>query len=91
MKRYLTGLLLSAALMTPVLADHDRGKHKGQNRYYDRSSRDWHDWNKDEEKAYKEYLKQQRKDQRAWDKLNRKQQHEYWKWRHKNPGPFQYR
>lgn len=86
MKKTLSALLLSAALMTPVMVkaadDHNRD---GQNRFYDQDYRDYHQWNDHEERAYREYLKERRREYRGWSKMDRKEQKEYWRWRHKHP------
>ena len=86
MHRYLSALVLSEALLTPVAVtaakddDHHRVK-----RYYDRDSRDWHEWNEREDSAYRRYMQEQHRANREWAKANRKQQREYWKWRHSHP------
>jgi len=87
MHRYLSALVLSAALLTPVAvtaAKDDDHRHKVK-RYYDKDSHDWHEWNEREDSAYRRYLQEQHRANREWAKANRKQQREYWKWRHSHP------
>ena len=87
MHRYLSALVLSAALLTPVAvtAAKDDNDHHRVKRYYDRDNRDYHEWNEREDSAYRRYLQEQHHENRDWAKANRKQQREYWKWRHSHP------
>ena len=88
MHRIFTTLLLGAALSAPVMlkADDDHHDHdKDRHRYYDRSARDWHEWNEAEERAYRRYLEENHRRQIEWEKANAAQQRAYWKWRHKHP------
>lgn len=99
MFRLLSGIVLSAALVSPSLLaaharqdrdDHQRSEQRHDDRdhdrqpYYDSGHRDWHQWNSDEERSYHQYAEHRHWDQDFW-KLNEKQQDEYWKWRHKHP------
>ena len=87
MHRYLSALVLSAALLTPVAItaakDDDDHRHRVK-RYYDKDNRDYHEWNEREDSAYRRYLQEQHRENRDWAKANRKQQREYWKWRHEH-------
>jgi Ni/Co efflux regulator RcnB len=64
MHRYLSALVLSAALLTPVAVtaakDDDHHRHKVK-RYYDKDSHDWHEWNEREDSAYRRYLQEQQR------------------------------
>lgn len=95
MRRFVSLLLLSAALGAPVAirADdqnehHDRDRNRDRNRdrrYYDTENRDWHQWNGQEDRAYRRYLEEQRRQYREYGKLNKRDQREYWRWRHNHP------
>lgn len=85
MLRYFSALVLGAALLVPAAvraADdghHDRDRNS---RYFDRSGRDWHEWNEREDRAYRQYLRERRREYRDFAKSNRRDQDDYWKWRH---------
>jgi hypothetical protein len=55
-------------------------------RFYDRSHKDYHRWNSDEDRRYREYLNEQHRRYRAFSRTNRVQQREYWRWRHDHDG-----
>jgi ABC-type nickel/cobalt efflux system permease component RcnA len=59
---------------------HDRAKQ--ERRVYDRTHRDYHVWNNDEDHVYREYLTQHHRKYRTITRLSKKQQQEYWNWRH---------
>ncbi|MBZ5726421.1 MAG: hypothetical protein LAP87_15650 [Acidobacteriia bacterium] len=84
MRRYLSALFLSAALITPVVLhaqDRDR-----DHRYYDRDRKDYHEWNEREGRAYRHWLTEERHHKfHEWSKASRREQSEYWRWRHDHP------
>ena len=84
MRNYIGSILLSAALLAPVAVRGDDEHHDRDHRYYDRSGRDWHEWNEREDQAYRRYLQERHREYRGFDKVNRKDQDEYWKWRHQH-------
>jgi hypothetical protein len=51
-------------------------------RFYDRSHRDYHRWNRDEDRTYRQYLAEHHRRYRAFSRMTREQQREYWSWRH---------
>jgi hypothetical protein len=53
-------------------------------RYYDKTGRDYHNWNQQEEGRYREYTKTRRMPDRGFDQLSPRQQSDYFKWSHKN-------
>jgi hypothetical protein len=68
---------------------HDRanperdGNHGQQTkRYYDKSARDYHEWNQDEDRKYHEYLSEKHMKDRDFDRLNSRDQSAYFKWSH---------
>lgn len=82
MHRYLNVLLLSAALFAPVAVRAD--DHNANKRYYDKSGKDWHEWNDNEQRAYSQYQGEQHH-QIEFGKSNKSQQGAYFKWRHTHP------
>ena len=87
MHRYITTMLLGAALCAPVAmraADdehHDRDRNR---RVYDRENRDYHEWNEREDRAYRHWLEENRRPYMDYNRVDRRQQQEYWRWRHKH-------
>ena len=95
--RNLSFIALTAALLAPgAIAtravaqddkrqeDHERHDKK-QTRVYDRSHKDYHDWNENEGKSYRQYAGEQHQDFREYQTLNVEQQDHYWNWRHSHP------
>ena len=89
--RYLGLIFLSGALTAPMTiqtsaaAQDDHRDEKKQARVYDRSHKDYHNWDDNEDRSYRQYLGEQHKDYREYSKLNRNQQAGYWNWRHSHP------
>ncbi len=80
MRRYLSTLLLGAAMCTPVVM-HAQDHHS--RRYYDRSRKDYHEWNEQEERAYRHWLTEVRhRRYHSWARSRAAEQREYWRWRH---------
>jgi predicted acetyltransferase len=79
MRRFLTTLMLGAALCAPVVMhaeDHPK-------RYYDRDKRDYHEWNETENRAYRHWLQDERhRTYHPWAKAGKVEQRDYWRWRH---------
>jgi hypothetical protein len=96
-KKYLGGLVLSAAFLVPSVpqltlaaspapvARHDNDHDKKVRRYYDTQYRVYRDWTPDEDRAYRHYLEERREQYRDFSKLKKDRQREYWRWRHDNP------
>ena len=84
MKRFLilSALVLSTTLVGPVVA---RAGAPTEKRYYDKSGKDYHTWNNNEDRAYRSYLTEQHQDYREFNKVNRNQQQQYFSWRHQHP------
>jgi hypothetical protein len=87
MKRFriLSGLLLGAALLVPVVASAGGEDRDHERRYYDRDGRDYHQWNDHEDRAYRVYLGEQHQEYREFRRVRRTHQREYFKWRHEHP------
>jgi len=84
MKKFLSAFLLGMTLLTPMAlkADHDDKVKVKVKRYYDRDSRDWHEWNEREDRAFRRYVEEKRMDRREWVRLKSQEQRDYWRWRH---------
>ena len=89
--RYISFLFLSAALIAPVAirtsaaTQDDHRDDKKQTRVYDRSHKDYHNWNDNEDRTYRVYLGEQHQEYREYSTLNHGQQNKYWNWRHGHP------
>jgi hypothetical protein len=95
--RHLSFLVLTAALIAPAAIttsaaaqdnkrqEDNQRNDKKQTRVYDRSHKDYHDWNENEDRSYRQYLGEQHKTYRDYSKQNSKQQGKYWNWRHSHP------
>ena len=91
--RYLSTLFLAGALAAPVATmaaarpQDDRNHENKQNenkRYYDKSHKDYHTWDNNEDHAYQRYQSEHHQS-RAFVQLSTRQQTVYWNWRHNNP------
>jgi hypothetical protein len=82
--RILSSLLLTAALAAPVamIAAPVPQRVGVQVRVYDRSHKDYHNWDDREESSYRRYLAEQHRDYRVYAKQRRRDQDQYWNWRH---------
>jgi hypothetical protein len=56
-----------------------------QTHVYDRTHKDYHDWNENEDRSYRQYAGQNQQEFREYNKLNNDQQDQYWNWRHSHP------
>jgi hypothetical protein len=91
-----TALLALAASTTRAAAQDDRRQEDkrqedsqlndtNHTRVYDRTHKDYHDWNENEDRSYRQYQGQNQQDSREYHKLNPDQQDQYWNWRHSHP------
>jgi hypothetical protein len=78
----LSALVLSTTMIGPIAA---RAGSPAEKRYYDKSGKDYHTWNSNEDHAYRTYLQEQHRDYKDFNKGNKGQQQEYFKWRHQHP------
>jgi hypothetical protein len=86
MSRLISAILLSGALSLPLVVlaqDHDQNQH--DQRYYDKSHKDYHQWNANEDRAYHEFAHQRHIKNEDWSHASKRQQQEYWSWRHEHP------
>lgn len=92
--RYLSSLLLTAALAAPVAMmaaasprddrNHENRPNENNKRYYDKGHKDYHNWDANEDRSYQRYQTEHHQ-RRAFVQLNTRQQNGYWNWRHSNP------
>ena len=54
-------------------------------RYYDSGTKEYHNWDANEDRAYRMYLQEQHRDYREFPKATTQEQTQYWKWRHGHP------
>jgi hypothetical protein len=87
--RFLSVLTVTAALLAPgwghVAAAQERAVVKAGPvtlRVYDRSHKDYHVWDDQEDQRYRQYLTDNHKTYRPIAKLSNKQQTSYWNTRH---------
>jgi hypothetical protein len=85
--RFLSSLIVTAALMAPVAASAaatPAGPRETatQKRVYDRSHKDYHVWDNNEDQTYRTYLGDQHIKYRSYSTLGRKRQTTYWNYRH---------
>ncbi|MGB7283296.1 MAG: hypothetical protein WBE13_13615 [Candidatus Acidiferrum sp.] len=81
LKEYLGPLVLSAAMLAPVLTSGCAARAT----YYDSNYRDYHHWDDREDHAYRVWLSDRHYEYRDFKKLNKDQQNDYWNWRHSHP------
>ena len=79
------GVITSAASQGDKRQEDNRTKEKKQRRVYDRTHKDYHIWDENEERSYRQYLKEKHQDSRDYFKLKRNQRNEYWNGRHNTP------
>jgi len=87
MQRYISSLLLAAAIAAPtaIMAAPRPQDASVQVRVYDRDHRDYHNWDDREDHAYRRYLVVQHRSYRAYDRQHSRAQRHYWNWRHSHP------
>ena len=78
---------LGASALLPATAsaqDRDHERQVQERRMYDRTHRDYHNWNGDEDRVYREYLRERHRRYLAFSRMNGRQQRAYWQWRHEH-------
>jgi hypothetical protein len=83
---YAAALLLAVSLTAPLVMadDHDKQRYDNK-RYYDKSHKDYHQWNENENRSYGLYLNEKHMQVHVWKKARPTEQQQYWKWRHEHP------
>ena len=88
MTRYAFAFTLAVGLSMPMFMqadDHDHHDRDHERRYYDKSHRDYHQWNDDEDRNFILFLGERHIQVHAWTRARPREQQEYWKWRHEHP------
>jgi hypothetical protein len=86
LKKTFSAFTLMAALAGSVVLPAAAQAQSISLRFYDRSHKDYHHWNSDEDRRYRAYLNEQHRRYRTFSRINRTQQREYWRWRHDHDG-----
>jgi hypothetical protein len=83
--RLIGAMIVTATLLAPVAASAaatPAAAPETQKRVYDRSHKDYHVWDDNEDQAYRSYLGDQHIKYRSYSTLGRKRQTTYWNFRH---------
>lgn len=85
--RYISSLLLAAALAAPVAVLAAPAPKDGdvQVRVYDSKHKDYHNWDDRENNAWGLYLTSNHKHFHEFSKSSKREQANYWNWRHAHP------
>ena len=82
----LTAIFLGAALIAPMAITANAAAPQVISvRVYDRTHRDYHNWDDREERSYQTFRVEHPKYHVTYKKAKRSQQNEYWTWRHVHP------
>jgi hypothetical protein len=65
--------------------EHRRDNRDHNNRVYDRSHKDYHNWDDNEDRSYRGYLEENHRAYRPIAEMNSRTQRAYWNWRHSHP------
>ena len=79
-QRYLSSLLLAAALVSPTLTSGCAEHH--YYRVYDPYYSDYHRWDAHEDAYYHQWVVENHRDDRDFRKLSADEQKQYFTWRH---------
>lgn len=80
-KKTISALAFAAAVGS-LFAPSVASAQGAERRMYDRSHKDYHNWNTDEDRAYRQFLSEHHRKYHEFQRMSAKQQREYWKWRH---------
>ncbi len=79
MPRFLTSLIFAGALAAPLIVSA-QPPHK----YYDKTHKDYHEWNSNEDNMYHQFLTERHVKVHEFEKAKPSEQQAYWKWRHEH-------
>ena len=79
-------LVVTATLLAPGLSLAAGAPPAVSVRVFDRTHKDYHVWDDNEDKTFRVYLGDQHMKYRRYSRLNRGQQTNYWNWRHTHGG-----
>jgi hypothetical protein len=92
-----SSLVLTAALAAPAAMHAANRPHNNpgqeehrrndgdRNRIYDRSHKDYHNWDDNEDRSYRVYLGERHREYHPFGELKAREQRSYWNWRHSHP------
>jgi len=80
--RRLAALLLAASFAIPAAVMAEDRDHK---RYYDKTHKDYHEWNENENRGFNIFLNENHLRVHTWQKAKPSEQQRYWQWRHDHP------
>ena len=83
MPRILNAVLLSAALLSPIVPIA-LGADSHSRTYHDKQHNDDHTWDNREDRAYRMWAKENHRKYRVFNKLKDQDQQAYWAWRHEH-------
>jgi hypothetical protein len=76
--RWLSSLLLGAALISPLIIASCTVRARVYDPYY----HDYHRWDDHETVYYNQWVTENHRENRDFHKLNKDEQKQYWDWRH---------
>jgi hypothetical protein len=89
---FLTAALAAPSAMTYAAPRQDNGhqeEHRrddnDRNRFYDKTHRDYHNWDDNEDHHYRQYLVERHREYHPFIEIKVKEQRAYWNWRHSHP------
>jgi len=88
MKSFIAKASLAFVLFIPALPafqDHDRNAQQSTQRYYDKQSKQYREWNDNENQAYQRYARETHHENREFSRLSDRDRQKYFKWRHDHP------
>ena len=85
--RFVASLFLTAALAGPMamMAVPSPQGATVQVKVYDRSHKDYHNWDDNENRSWGVYLTNNHRPQHEYAKSKKSEQDQYWNWRHSHP------
>ncbi|MGB6200896.1 MAG: hypothetical protein WBF35_15235 [Candidatus Acidiferrales bacterium] len=84
-QRVIASIFLTAALAAPVAIAAAPAAQVVQVRVYDRTHRDYHNWDDNENRAWGVYLTNNHRHYHEYARANHREQDRYWNWRHEHP------
>jgi hypothetical protein len=84
---YIASLFLTAVISAPVsmMAAPVPPQAGVQVRMYDKSHKDYHNWDDNENRNWNQFLSENHRKSHEYAKSHKKEQSEYWNWRHSHP------
>jgi hypothetical protein len=83
--RFVASLFLATALAAPLGIMAAAQQVGVQVRVYDKSHKDYHNWDENENRSWGQYLSENHRKQHEFTKANKREQSDYWNWRHSHP------